>query len=58
MDKKNTPKENKPKPIQNYDPRRDCGDMTEDEALEAHRQGKMNDAWNNDVINRLYNPNR
>lgn len=31
--------------------------MTEDEALEAHREGKMRMAWDAESINVLYNPN-
>lgn len=57
MDKKNTEKEKPKKPSQNFVPRRDYGDMTEDEALEAHREGKNRAAWDAESINTMYNPN-
>ena len=58
MDKKNTAKEKPKQPSPSYVPRRDYGDMTEDEALEAHREGKNRVAWDEETINRMYNPNR
>lgn len=57
MDKKDIPKKRPQQPSQNYSPRRDYGDMTEDEALEAHRNGKSRMAWDAESINVMYNPN-
>lgn len=57
MDKRSPPNANRKPPSQNYSPRRDYGDMTEDEALEAHREGKSRMAWDAESINVLYNPN-
>lgn len=58
MDKKNSENEKRKVPTANYVPRRDYGELTEDEALEVARNQRESQAWSSESINQLYNPRR
>lgn len=55
MDNENTQKRNRNLLNQNYVPRKDFGDIDEDEAMERARSDREREAWN--AWNREFNPN-
>lgn len=55
MDKKNTQKQSVKQPMQNYVPRKECGDMTEEEAEKQYQNGGSRMIWDAESINSIYN---